>query len=342
MRKYKRLALFILVFFSMTLLAGCGGGGSKEPAKQADKPEFTIKFAHVVSASTPKGQAADRFAELIEERTDGRIVVEVFPDSQLGDDGQITEQMRMGTIQMNAPFTGVLPAFVPQAEFFDLPFLFPSTESVYNALHGEVGEIFNGYLEEIGLRVLGYWDGGFKHFTNSKRPIVTPEDLKGLKFRVSQSPLLSAQFEALGAQGISISFNELYTALSQGTVDGQENVLANIYSRKFYEAQPYMTLSGHGYLGYVLMVSEDFYQSLPEDLQQILVEVAQEVTEWQWQIAAEQENGYLEAIREAGVEIVELTPEQKQAFREATASVYDVFAEIEGSEDLIKAFENIK
>src|SRR5690625_4066061 len=291
--------LLLVALFTLFIVAACGGGGdsgtstesegtgdtteSAETETPDDGETYVIKFAHVVSASTAKGKAAEKFAELIEERTDGQITVDVYPDSQLGSDREIQEQIQSGTVHMNAPFTGVLPSFLKDFEVFDLPFLFDDKDHAFNALNGSLGELLGDRIANQGFKVLGFWDGGFKHLTNSKHKIETPEDVAGLKLRTSQSPLLIAQFEALDASGVSIDFSELYTALQTKTVDGQENPLSNIISQKFYEVQDYITLSGHGYMGYVLMIADEFYQGLPADLQEAIDEVSAEVSEWQWE-----------------------------------------------------------
>lgn len=302
----------------------------------AGDEEYVIRFAHVVRPSTAKGEAAEMFAELIEEKTDGQIKVEIYPDSQLGSDREITEQMQSGTVDMNAPFTGVLPSFVPLFQVFDLPFLYDDKDDAYDSMHGALGERLNDYLKEQDLRAIGYWDGGFKHLTNSIGPIEEPDDMDGLRMRASQSPLLISQFRALNAGGVSIDFAELYTALQNGTVDGQENPLSNIVTRDFYEVQDYMTLSEHGYMGYVHLIRESFYQELPEDLQEAVDEVATEVSTWQWEQAELDEQEYMEQLEESGIEITELTPENREKFIEATEGVYDEFAEIDGSEELLE------
>ncbi|WP_018923506.1 TRAP transporter substrate-binding protein [Salsuginibacillus kocurii] len=309
-------------------------------AGEGEDGEYTITFAHVVNPSTAKGEAAEYFGELMEERSDGRVEVDIHPDSQLGSDREITEQMQSGTIQMNAPFTGVLPQFVPQFQVFDLPYLFDDKDSAYDSMHGEMGEALNEYLSNEGLRALGYWDGGFKHFTNSERAIEEPEDMDGLRMRASQSPLLSAQFDALNAGGVSIDFAELYTALQQGTVDGQENPLSNIVTQNFYEVQDYMTYSEHGYMGYVLLISEEFYQELPDDLQQMVEEVAEETGEWQWEQAQAAEEEYEQVLEEEDVETHELTEDQREQFIEATEGVYDIFLEdVEDAEEILDLVE---
>jgi len=303
--------------------------------------EYTIQFAHVVNPSTAKGQAAEYFADRLEEETEGRIEVNVYPDSQLGSDREITEQMQTGTIEMNAPFTGVLPSFVPQFQVYDLPYLFEDRDHAFELSNGELGEILNEYLMEQGLRTLGFWDGGFKQLTNSVRPIESLEDMQGLTMRASQSPLLISQFRAWGANGESVDFSELYTSLEQGTVDGQENPLSNIVSQNLYEAQSYITYSDHGYMGYPLLISETFFQELPTDLQEIVVSVADETSEWQWDISEESELEYMQTLEESSIEIHTLSDEEREAFRDAGLSIYDQFRDsVEGGDEIIDLIEN--
>ncbi|MFB5660465.1 TRAP transporter substrate-binding protein [Alteribacillus sp. HJP-4] len=353
----KKTFLFLFLFSIIFIVSGClqlsdgdENGGTEDAdsddeqdgaSDEADaESEYVIEFAHVVTPSTAKGEAAEHFGELLEERTDGRMTVEIYPDSQLGSDREITEQMQSGTIQMNAPFTGVLPSFVPQYQVFDLPFLFDDRDHAFDSVNGELADSLNEYLTDADLRALGYWDGGFKHFTNSERPIESVEDMEGLSMRVSQSPLLTAQFDSWGAGGTSIDFSELYTALQQGTVDGQENPLSNIVSQNFYEVQDYMTYSAHGYMGYALLISESYYQELPEDLQEAVTEVAQETSEWQWEQSEQKEEEYAQTVEESDMEVTELTEEAKQGFIDASEGVYDQYVEeVEGGQEILDTIE---
>lgn len=335
--KRKRIACLVVSLVFLFIIVGCSKQAEGE--SKASEEKYVIKFAHVVNPSTAKGKAAEKFKERIEERTKGRIAVEVFPDSQLGSDREIIEQMQSGAVQMNAPFTGVLPSFEKSYEVFDLPYLFENREHAKEATNGELGSILGEKLKSQGLHVLSFWDGGFKHLTNSVRPIQKPKDMNGLKIRTSQSPLLITQFKAVNAGGVSIDFAELYTALQTGTADGQENPLSNIVSKRFYEVQDYITLSEHGYMGYVLAISDKFYQELPEELKTIVDEVAQEVTEWQWQESIADETRYIEELKESGIEITELTSDQKQVFKEAMQAAYDEFSKLDGSEELLQAVE---
>lgn len=329
------LLLLILLF-----TASCSQGNEAVSGiVNDDEAEYIIRFAHVVTPATSKGMAAERFAELIEERTNGRIKVQIYPESQLGSDREIIEQMQSGAVQMNAPFTGVLPTFVDKFEFFDLPFLFTDREQAYELLNGELLEVLGEDLIGQDLYLLGFWDGGPKHLTNSVHPIESPEDMDGLKMRASQSPLLIQQFQDLNAGGVSIDFSELYTSLQTETVDGQENPLSNIVTRRFYEVQDYLTLSGHGYMAYPLIISKEFYDDLPEDLQIAVNEVAQEVTEWQWAEAEKAEEEYMEILNDSDIQITELSAEQKEEFETAMSGVYEEFSEIEGSEELLEIIE---
>ncbi len=353
----KGLWMSVMVLILLTL-AACGssesGGDTDESNIESDNNEpneetgtnnedeeaYVLKFAHVVSPSTAKGKGAEKFGELLEERTDGQVTVEIYPDSQLGSDREILEQMQSGTVHMNAPFTGVLPTFVEEFEVFDLPYLFEDREQAFEAVNGDLGDYLSEKLEEQNLKLIGFWDGGFKHFTNSKRPIETPEDLDGLKMRASQSPLLISQFKALNAGGVSIDFSELYTSLQTGTVDGQENPLSNVISQKFHEVQDYVTLSSHGYMGYPLIISQPFYDSLPGDLQEVVEEVAMEVTEWQWDVSESDEQEYMQILEESNVDINELTDGQKEAFKDALSGVYEEFHDkFEDSDKMIELIE---
>ncbi|WP_367569222.1 TRAP transporter substrate-binding protein [Lacrimispora sp.] len=322
--------LFPVCMAAVLLLSGCSGSA----LVKGDEP-VEIKFAHVVSGRTPKGLAAEEFKRVLEEKSEGKILVDIYPDSQLGTDQEITELMTMNAVHMNAPTTSVLTSFISEFELFDLPYLFTTEEATYEALNGALGEKFNEYLSEKNLVCLGYWTGGFKHLTNSVRPVERVDDLGGLKIRVSQSPLLVSQFRTLNAGGISVPFSELYTALQTGTVDGQENPLSNIASRRFYEVQKYMTLSSHGFMGYPVIISKQKYDSLPEELRLILHEAIAEVTEYQWEINGEKEQDYYEEIVDAGVIVSEFTEEAKLEYREKTESVYAEFARTARGQELL-------
>ncbi|MBU5436792.1 TRAP transporter substrate-binding protein [Tissierella sp. MSJ-40] len=334
---FKKILVSIIICALALPLFACGN--SEKTSSGTEKDVYELKFAHVVRPTTPKGMAAEKFKEMIEERSNGRIKVTIYPDSQMGTDQEINEQILAKTLDMNAPFLSTITSFVPEFELFDLPYLFNTSEEVFAALDGEVGEKLNEYLEAKGLVSLGYWGGGFKQLTNSKLPIKSVKDLDGLKIRVSQSPLLVTQFRAINAGGISVPFSDLYSSLQTGTVDGQENPYANIATRKFYEVQKYLTISDHGFMGFVFIMNKDKFQSLPEDLQLLVKEVSKEVTEWQWEKTAEMDADYLKEIKDKGMIIDEFDDAAKKEFREATQAAYDEFLKMENGQELLELVE---
>ncbi len=341
-KKRNLLVLAIAMVLMLTLVA-CGG---EDPAENdtgaevgTDEEVYELKFGHVVRPTTPKGLAAEEFKEIVEEKSNGRLQVTIYPDSQMGADQEINEQVLAGTLDMNAPFFSTVTSFVPEFELFDLPYLFETEEEAFNALSGEVGEQLSSYLEEKNLKSLGYWSGGFKQLTNSVKPVKNVNDLDGLKIRVSQSPLLVTQFRAINAGGISVPFVDLYSSLQTGTVDGQENPFANIASRKFYEVQDYMTISDHGFMGYAFFINNDKFESLPEDLQSIVEEASREVMARQWDISKEKDAEYLQEIEDSGMTIDKFGPEEKREFREATQPAYDEFLKQENAAELLEKVE---
>ncbi|NBI07087.1 TRAP transporter substrate-binding protein [Senegalia massiliensis] len=337
--KTKKSILAIVLMVAMILpLAACGNDEETAGEGGSDKV-YELKFAHVVRPTTPKGAAAEEFKKRIEEKSDGRIKVTIYPDSQMGTDQEINEQILEGTLDMNAPFLSTVTSFVEEFELFDLPYLFTSSENAYAALEGEVGEKLDSYLEEKGLVSLGYWTGGFKQITNSVKPIKSVNDLDGLKIRVSQSPLLVTQFRAINAGGISVPFSDLYSSLQTKTVDGQENPFANIATKKFYEVQDYMTVSDHGFMGYSFFMNKDKFDSMPSDLQDLTKEVSKEVMEWEWKESEKKDSEYLQEIKDAGVTIDEFDDDEKAEFKKATQSAYDEFLEKEDGEELLNLVE---
>ncbi|MBC8590162.1 TRAP transporter substrate-binding protein [Wansuia hejianensis] len=336
---FKKIVASIMICVLVLPLFACGKTSTSGGDSNKSGEVYELKFAHVVRPTTPKGMAAEEFKKIIEEKSDGRIKVTIYPDSQMGTDQEINEQILGKTLDMNAPFLSTVTSFVPEFELFDLPYLFNNSDEVYEALEGEVGAKLNEHLAKKGLVSLGYWSGGFKQITNSVRPVKTVKDLDGLKIRVSQSPLLVTQFRAINAGGISVPFSDLYSALQTGTVDGQENPFSNVASKKFYEVQKYLTISDHGFMGYAFLMNKEKFESLPEDLQELVKEVAKEVTEWEWKKTAEMDAQYLEEIEEAGMIIDKFDDAAKKEFREATQEAYDEFLKKESGQELINLVE---
>lgn len=337
--KKKIASLIVIVLLLSLALVGCGGGGGDTQAdadNEGKETTYKIRLSHVLPESHATHIALrDAFKKYVEEKSEGRITVELYPNAQLGGDRQAIESVQLGTHEMTCPAAAPLSGFEPKFQVFDLPFLFKSREAAYKALDGELGNKLNEMLVGSGLKNLAYPQNGFRHVSNNRGPIEKPEDLKGLKIRTMENPVHMATFKALGANPTPISFGELYTALQQGTVDAQENPPAIVATSKFYEVQKYYSLTGHVYAAACLLINEDFFASLPEDLQKIVEEGALNFKDEQRRLLNEQDAELLAKLEEEGMEINELTPEQKEKFIEATKSVYDEFKDVIG-EDLIE------
>ncbi len=302
--------------------------------------DYVIKFSHVVSPNTPKGKAADYFAKRVEELSHGKIKVEVYPNGQLGKDKVILRKMKFNAVQMAAPSFSKFTGLVPQLGLFDLPFLFKDENHLHKVLDGKVGQKLLDMVTKKGYVALAYWDNGFKELTDSKRPLIKPEDCKGLKFRVMSSKVLIEQFKALGAIPVVLPFSEVYSALQQGVVDGQENTISNIYTKKFYEVQRYMTMSNHGYLGYLVVMSKKFWDKLPDNLKAVIKQAMKETTAkervWAKELNNEQLNKIKEYAKKTGkLEIDYLTPEQRALWEKKLRAIYPKFYNTIGK-DLIE------
>lgn len=327
MRMNKRLFAVTLSLVALMGLALAGPALAKT---------YTIKMAYVVpETQSTHIAAAEVFKPYVEEASEGRIKVELYPNGQLGGDRQAIESVQLGTVHMTIPAVAVLSGFEPKFQVFDLPFVFKSKEAAYKALDGELGDRLAALLIPLGMRNLAFAENGFRHVSNDKGPITKPEDLAGFKIRTMENPVHMATFKALGANPTPISFGELYTALQQKVVDAQENPIPLVYTSKFYEVQKYYSLTGHVYAATVVLVNDAFFTSLPEDLQDILVEGAVRYRTYQRELSQKQDEEMIAKLREAGMEVNELTEEQKRAFIEKTLPVYDQFADEIGA-DLIE------
>jgi C4-dicarboxylate-binding protein DctP len=323
-----------LLGLALAALAACGGSSpGTEPT--AGEP-YVIKFPHVVAPATPKGQMAQRFKELAEQRFPGRVRVEVYPSAQLMEDTESIEALAFGEIQMIAVSLSLFDRLTPRFQVFDLPFLFPNLGAVERFQASPAGRELLTALVDDGILGLAFWHNGMKQFSGP-RPLVEPADARGLTFRVMESDILQAEIEAIGGSPQKMAFGEVYQALQTGTVDAQENTWSNMYSSKFYEVQPYMTESNHGYIGYYVAVNSEHWQSLPADLRAGLEATLAEVTTWgnarSEEINREDRRRVVESGRSA---VTVLTPEQLAVWQAAMRPVWDEFRDPIGA-DLIEA-----
>lgn len=338
MKKWLKFAAVGALSASLAFAAiGCGTSSKEGAGSGAGKDtgeKIVLKFSHVVTDESPKGKAAKKFAELVKEKTNGRVEVQVFPSSSLYGDKEEMEALQANNVQMIAPSMTKLVGFVPSFQIVDMPFLFASDKAATDFWAGEAGQKMFKTLEPQGILGLAMWPNGFKQFTDNARPLVTPADFNGLKFRTQAGKVLEAQFKALGAGAATIPFGETYTALQQKTVDGQENTFNNIDTQKYAEVQKYLTVSNHGRIDYAVLVNAQFWNGLPEDVRGQVSDALKEATNYEVQLSDELNKKSFDTLKAAGMQVTELTPEQRQAFIDAFKPVYDQFASVIGQDYL--------
>ncbi len=285
--------------------------------------EIVIKFSHVVAQDTPKGKAAEHFKKLAEERTKGKVKVQVYPNSQLYKDKEELEALQLGAVQMLAPSLAKFgPLGVKEFEVFDLPYIFDDYKDLHKVTEGPVGKQLLGKLQTKGITGLAFWDNGFKAFSANK-PLKAPADFKGLKMRIQSSKVLEEEVRALGALPQVMAFSEVYQALQTGVVDGTENPISNFYTQKMHEVQKHLTLSNHGYLGYAVIVNKKFWDGLPADVRTTLEGAMADATKYANQIAEQQNLRDLESVKKSGkTTIYTPTPAEKAALKAALVPVH--------------------
>jgi C4-dicarboxylate-binding protein DctP len=284
---------------------------------------IVVKFSHVVALDTPKGKGAERFKQLAEERTKGRVKVEVYPNSSLFKDGEEMEALQLGSVQMLAPSLAKFgPLGVREFEVFDLPFMFDNYAELHKVTDGAVGAGLMKKLEPKGIIGLAYWDNGLKVMSANK-PLRGPEDMKGLKMRIQSSKVLADQMKAVGALPQVMAFSEVYQAMQTGVVDGSENTPSNMLTQKHHEVQKYIALTNHGYIGYAVIVNKKFWDGLPADVRTALEGAMKDATAYANDIARKENEAALEGIRKSGrSEVITLTDAQKSAWKRAMVPVH--------------------
>ncbi|MBB5326314.1 C4-dicarboxylate-binding protein DctP [Anoxybacillus tepidamans] len=294
--------------------------------------QIVIYFSHVVAENTPKGLAAQKFAQLVEEKTNGRVKVEVFPNGSLYSDEEEIDALLRGDVQMIAPSVSKVTQLIPEWQVLDLPFIFENYGDVEKVFTGEVGKNLLAMLERKGIKGLALWGNGFKQMTSNRHPLVEPSDFSSLKFRVMPSEVIERQFQLLGAKPIVVPFNRVYESLEKHEFDGQENTISNIYSKSFYQFQPYLTISNHGYLGYAVMVNKVFWDHLPKDIQEKMMEAMQETTAWNLTQSKEQNEEELAQMKQnPRMHIYELTEKERETWKQKFMPLYQEFEREFGS-----------
>lgn len=289
----------------------------------SDMDPVTLRLAHVVNEQDGFHIAAVKFQELVSERTEGAVTIELYPNASLGDERTLLEGMQIGTVDMGVITNGPVANFVEEMAVFELPFLFSSPEEAYAVLDGPIGQELLGKLSEVNLKGLAYAERGFRNLTNSERPVRHPDDIDGLRVRVMENPVYVDTFRELGANAVPMAWTEALTAMQQGTIDGQENPVNVVHSFKLNETQNYMTMSRHTYAPAIFVMGMPVWNRLPEAAQDVIEQAAQEAAEHERRVNAEMESKQLAELRASGMEIVE-DPEV-DAFQAAVAPVYEKY-----------------
>ena len=322
-RKQQWISLKLLfTILILIILVGCQSYA--KDYEQIDQNEkIIIRFSHVVGEDTPKGQAARYFASLMKEKTKGKVEVQVFANGSLYRDGEEWDALQNGDIQMIAPAMAKLTDRIPELKIFDLPFFFDNMDQIHAFADGTVGNLIYQSAKKQNVIPLSIWDNGFKQFTNRDFPLRKATDFKGLTFRIMPSSVLDNQFAFLGANAEAINFNDVYQSLDKKQIDGQENTISNIYTKKFYKVQNYLTLSNHGYLGYLVIINQDFWNQLTPELQKTIKETIAEVTVWQREKSKELETYQLNLIKACDcIQIDTIEQKEIDRFKAIYSSIY--------------------
>ncbi|MEW9669539.1 DctP family TRAP transporter solute-binding subunit [Ammoniphilus sp. 3BR4] len=332
---------FILasIITSMVALVGCSSQTTEPQAGEANQAapkgeEKVMKLAVVTSKDRSLTQGLYKFGEIVEKESGGLIKVQVFPDGQLGGDVAVYEAMKMGSIQGSTMSSGPISSFAPSFSVLDLPFLFKDEATAYNVLDGEIGQELLNDLPATGVVGLNYWENGFRHLTNNVREVKTVEDIKGLKIRTLENPLHIDMWKELGATPTPMAFTELFTALEQKVVDGQENPAGNVTTSKFYEVQDYLTKTGHIYNASVFLLSKSFWDSLTEEEKAIVTKAAKEAQAFQRELNQKESTEAIDFLKKEGMTVTELSDEEKKKLVEAVQPVYKKYS-AELGEDLV-------
>jgi tripartite ATP-independent transporter DctP family solute receptor len=308
----KKTAVFV---FTLAFVIGLVAG-------QALAQPKVLKISNGINEQHPSYLGGKKFGEIVAAKLPGRYDVQVYANSQLGDDVRSTEAVRMGTLEMVTTSASPLTGLVPEFNVFDLPFIVPSEKAADAIYDGPIGAKLAAALESKGIKLLAYYENGFRQLTNSVRPVKSPADLKGLKIRTMQNPIHLEAFRAMGANPTPMPFSEVFTALQQKTIDGQENPIPTIWLSKFYEVQKYISLTGHVYGPHITLINKKLWDSLPPGDQKVLAEAAKESAIYQRALNRKMNKDFVDELKKAGAIVNDLTPEQRKVFKDAVAQVY--------------------
>lgn len=298
-------------------------------------------MGHVASTDEPYHKATEKFAELVKKNTAGAVEVQLFPNSLLGGQRELLEGLQLGSVDITLTTAAVLSSFLPKTQVIELPFMFRDREHVYKVVDGPLAKEIYAGDEQKKLKVIDTWENGFRNITNNVRPIEKPDDMKGIKIRVMENKMYIDMFKALGANPTPMARGELFTGLQTKVVDAQENPMGQIYTSRFYEVQKYVTLSGHSYSPEVVVFSLATWKKLSPENQEAILKASAEARQFNRSLSAQMDKEYVDKVKEKGMTVTALTPQQVEAFQEKMMPVWDTFADKIGK-DLIQKIKDTK
>lgn len=320
---FLKIRFVLLGIGAAAVLAACSGRTEKQ--QDADAPEYVFTYAENQAEDYPTTKGAYRFAELVKERTDGKIIIQVNAEAALGDEQSVVEQMQFGGIDFTRASISSMGEFLPKMNVLQMPYLYTGADHMWKVLDGEIGDDFLSSFEEIDLIGLSWYDAGARNFYNSVRPIQTLEDLKGMKIRVQESRMMGRMVELLGATSVPMTYADVYSALQIGQIDGAENNWPSYESERHYDVAKYMTVDEHTRVPEVQLIAKATWDKLTPEYQQIIQECARESAQYERMLWSQRSEASLQKVIEAGCEVVELTPEEKRRFQEAVTPIYSEF-----------------
>ncbi len=341
----KKIIFLLLTSIMVVSLVSCGSNGETSASDNTTEGSnvtgtITLQAGHVLTEDSPYHLALLKWSEEVYEKTEGRIQIDVFANSTLGNEREMIEALTMGTLDITLPNSAPLANFTDAFRVFDLPFLFMNREDAYAVCDSEIGENMLSSLEDQGIIGLSMWENGFRYIANSTKEVYTPADLAGMKIRTMENDIHMASFRAWGADATSMAWGEVYTAVQQRTVDGLENPITPIYQNALHEVAPYITMTGHFYCPAPLLIAQSTWDTLSEEDQQILKETAEELKAYERDLCLEYDNNYITAMEEEGATVVGEDEIDKQVWRDTAQSVYDEYTSVIG-EDLLAQIQEM-
>ncbi|MFC7685253.1 DctP family TRAP transporter solute-binding subunit [Ureibacillus sp. GCM10028918] len=334
--KAKRLFLMLFLLVLATSLAACKNDSEASAAKK-DSKVYNLQVGHVVTTDHSYHLALEKFSKEVYEKSEGRLVVDIFPSAQLGNERDLVESLAMGTVDMALANSGNLASFTDAYQNFDFPFLFRDREHAHAVLDSEIGEKALSSLEKVDIKGLANWENGFFNTWNSKKSIEGPEDFKGMKIRANDNPIHIDSYKEIGASAITMGWSEVYTAIQNGTIDGVSVSIPSMYTARIYEVAPYISNSSEFYVTAVFMMNKDLFERLPKDLQQIISETAKETTKYQRDLNKEIEDKALADLASKGFEIT--NPNKDEMKKAVWDNIYNQYAP-QLDKELIDSIQN--